>query len=155
MQVKKALSLDHLIETWHLHPVARASQGSPRWNFHGLQGTFTELSGLGSVSTLSCAFSLVKDAQQQGEPTAWVTTPASSFYPPDLCAGEIDLDSLVVVRVEPCHLPRAADHLLRSGAFGLVVVDWVDTQASLPVSVQTRWAGLTQRHHSVVLCLIR
>ena len=47
---------------------------------------------------------------------------------------------------------RAADCLLRSGAFGLVVLDFGES-ADIPLSAQVRLAGLCRQHDSALLCL--
>src|SRR6185503_11689 len=106
-----------------------------------------ELSAAGPVATLTCATGLVLEAQEAAEPVAWIAiaggaaqergsaghryggsgfaVAGASFYPPDLADSGVDLDALVVV-----HAPgglagvRAAERLLRSGAFGLVVLDF-------------------------------
>src|SRR5262245_19192061 len=49
-----------------------------------LAGRLVELSGVGPVAALSAAIGLVLEAQEQGEPAAWITLPPSTFYPPDL-----------------------------------------------------------------------
>lgn len=133
------------------------------WTLPSLSGSLVELSATGSGPVLTMAFSLVLDAQRSGEPVAWVTTKASSFYPPDAAAGGVDLESLVVVRLdEERALSRAADHLARSGAFGLIVID-LASQAHqnrrkapvVSIPMQSRLVGLTQKHDSVILCLTR
>lgn len=133
------------------------------WTLPSLSGSLVELSGAGSAPVLTLAFSLVLDAQRAGEPVAWITTPDSSFYPPDAAAGGVDLDSLVVVRLaEMRMLARAADHLARSGAFGLLVLDLASREhrprrnrrdAQIPIPMQSRLVSLAQKHDAVVLCL--
>jgi recombination protein RecA len=64
----------------------------------------------------------------------------------------VDLDALVVVRVsEVLAVPRAGEKLLRSGAFGLVVLDVSD--ADIPMPLQARLAGLARQHHTALICL--
>lgn len=123
-----------------------------------LAGRLVELSGQGPTSRLSFAFSLVRDAQLRGEPAAWVTHTASAFFPPDVAACGVDLDALAVARLPVVEdVPRAADHLLRSGAFGLVALDLCAAgdaaHRALPLAAQSRLAGLARRHAAVVLCL--
>jgi recombination protein RecA len=51
---------------------------------------------------------------------------------------------------------RAAERLLRSGAFGLVVLDLVGaavTREGLPIAVQGRLVTLTQTHDAAVVAL--
>src|SRR5687768_14017525 len=77
---------------------ASASVPAPRWQLDELTGRLTELSGVGAVASLTAATSLLLEAQGRGEPTAWITLPTASFYPPDLDDAGVDLDALVVVR---------------------------------------------------------
>lgn len=91
------------------------------WSRDDLSGRISELCG---EALLTAAFGLVLDAQKRGEPVAWVTQSCAGFYPPDAAEGGVDLDALVVVRLPRADdLPRAADKLIKSGAFGLVVID--------------------------------
>lgn len=124
-----------------------------RWSLAALRGHLCELNNSGRAPALSFAASLILEAQQRGEPTAWVSATASSFYPPDLAGWGIDLDALAVIRVEGAKdAARAADHLLRSGAIGMVVLD-LGPHADLLVPMQTRLLGLARRHHALLLCL--
>ncbi len=100
------------------------------------------------------ATQLVADAQRTGEPVAWVCV-KSDFYPPDVATSGVDLDSLVVVRVQDARAAvRAAVRLVRSGGFGLVVVDLTE-DGDVPLAVQSRLVGLAQRHEAAVVCLTR
>lgn len=104
-------------------------------------------------AALTAAASLLWKAQQFGEPAAWINARTSSFYPPDLDAAGIDLAALVVVRTDgAAAAARAADKLLRSGAFGLVILD-LGPHAALPQPLVTRLLGLAQRHHAAVVFL--
>src|SRR5262245_63854142 len=96
---------------------------APRLARDQLGGRLVELSAQGAVATLTCAVGLVLEAQVQAEPVAWIAIAGTSFYPPDLADSGVDLAALVVVRA-PKLLSgvRAAERLLRSGAFGLVVL---------------------------------
>ena len=94
------------------------------WGYAALAGRLAELSGTGATALLTAAFGLVLEAQQAGDPVAWVTSRTSSFFPPDAAEGGVDLEALAVVRAEDTvQAARAADQLLRSGGFGLVVLD--------------------------------
>jgi recombination protein RecA len=70
----------------------------------------------------------------------------------------VDLAALVVVRLSLANHARssalavAAERLLRSGAFGLCVLD-LGKQAELSQPLQSRLLGLAQRHHAALLCL--
>jgi len=92
------------------------------------------------------------------------------FYPPDVASHGVDLDALAVIRV-PAGLAmyRAADQLLRSGAFGLVVLDTSVASDSTsvasdsdrargfderpPLHVEIRLANLAKAHNAVLVWL--
>src|SRR5690349_7287530 len=118
-----------------------------------LGGRLVELSGQGAVATLTCAVGLALEAQVQAEPVAWIAIAGTSFYPPDLADSGVDLAALVVVRApELLSGVRAAERLLRSGAFGLVVMD-LGRDGELPMAHQGRLVGLAQQHDAAVVCL--
>jgi recombination protein RecA len=129
---------------------------SPSWDLARLSGRLTEISGKGASSVLTAAIGLVLDAQRAGEPVAWVTRPDSTFYPPDVADSGVDLAALVVVRLpagdRAQKAGRVADRLVRSGAFGLVVLD-LGADAQLPTPLQGRLVGLAQKHDAAIVCL--
>jgi len=140
------------------HGKSAAVQGRrPLWESFA-EGLSVELSGTGP-GKLSVAVRLVARAMQAGEPVVWITPrEAASFYPPDLRALGIDLDALSVVRMPDSAgshgLVRAAEVLLRAGAFGLVVLDL--SHAQLPrgqLSWQSRLSGLVRLHASRLLLI--
>jgi recombination protein RecA len=126
------------------------------WTLARFSGRIVEISGSGAAAPLTAAFGLVLQAQREGEPVAWVTPRGSSFFPPDAAEGGVDLAALAVVRVVDARAAgRAADHLVRSGGFGLVVID-VASAASGPrlaAPLLTRLLGLAQKHETAVLVL--
>lgn len=125
----------------------------PPWRLETFFGCLAEFSGEAGTAVLSLAFRLVLEAQRLGEPVVWITDGKTSFFPPDAARGGIDLETLVVVRVATVDLmPRAADLLVRSGGFGLIVMDLGRT-THLPIAMQTRLAGLAKKHHSALLVL--
>ncbi len=125
------------------------------WRLAVLVGRLAELSSREGAAGLTLAFSLVLDAQRAGEPVGWLTADESAFFPPDAARGGVDLDALVVVRLPTAgQLPRAAEHLARSGAFGLLVLD-LGEAARVPVPMQMRLLGLARQHESAVLFLTR
>jgi recombination protein RecA len=130
------------------------------WSRTALSGRLVEISGHGSPSPITAALGLVLDAQGQGETTAWITAEESSFFPPDAAEGGVDLDALAVIRVPAlARAPRAADKLIRSGAFGLVVLDLSSPQARGDVDAEiraetlSRLLGLARRHDTAVVLL--
>jgi len=141
------------------HPLdgQEADPSTPlRFDLEALAGRMSELRG---DSTLTIAFALVLEAQHRGEPAAYVTGSVASFYPPDVMDGGVDLDALVVIRAaEATARARAADELLRSGAFALVLVDLADLQADarqsrIPPALLSRLHALAQKHHSALVFL--
>jgi recombination protein RecA len=120
-------------------------------------GRLVEFSGWQSSARLTAAFGVVLQAQKKNEHVAWVTLKESSFFPPDVAAYGIDLDGLVVVRLADApSAGRAADHLLRSNSFGLVVIDLPQEKRQedrIPLPLLTRLLGLAQKHRIALLLL--
>ncbi len=135
------------------------------WGLAALRGRLVELSARGATATLTTAAELVLEAQRGGEPVAWVVPwsldpRTGTFYPPDVADSGIDLAALVVVRApSTIAAARAAERLLRSGAFGLVVLDFasVDLESNraqrLPDQVLGRLVSLAQSHDAAVVCI--
>ena len=99
-------------------------------------GRLVEISGQGDAARLSLAVDVVRQVQAEGETAAWVQPAGGPLYPPDLHDARVDLQSLIVIQVPSgagAHgVPRAAELLLRSGGFGLVVLDL--TESGPPLS---------------------
>jgi recombination protein RecA len=126
---------------------------APRLSLEQLTGRLVELSAVGAVATLTAAVGLVLEAQTAGEPVAWIGLPPSTFYPPDLADSGVDLDALVVVRApDAIAAARAAERLLRSGAFGLVVLD-LGASGDVSMAHQGRLVSLAQQHDAAVVCI--
>ena len=138
--------------------IRKGPAGTPtsrEWTLETLAGRMVELSSDAGSATLTAATSLVLQCQHRGEPAAWILGGTSSFYPPDVAASGVDLAALVVVRAgTTIKAARAADHLLRSGGFTLVILDIVEDPA-LRMNVQSRLSGLANTHQSAVVCLTR
>ncbi|MGE5182694.1 MAG: recombinase A [Acidobacteriota bacterium] len=126
-----------------------------RWSLAALRGRLVEVSARGATATLTAAIELVVEAQTEREPVAWVTLAQSSFYPPDVAASGVDLAALVVIRApDAITAARAAERVLRSGAFGLVVIDLGGLAASdITMAIQGRLVTLAQAHDAAVVCL--
>jgi len=136
----------------------RAHVGTaPLWS-HFRAGQLVELSGH-APGKLSTVARLIVRAQAEGEPVAWVAArDEASFYPPDFASAGVDLASLVVVRVPPekgSHaLVRVSEVLLRSGAFGLLVLDLSATAVPKgELAWQSRLSGLVRRHEARIVIL--
>jgi recombination protein RecA len=133
----------------------RAAPAPPAagWRLASFAGRLAEISGGRASSALTLAFHLAWEAQRQGEPVAWVGRRQRTFFPPDAAEAGVDLGGLVAVWVAGgIDAARAADLLVRSGGFGLVVLD-LGGAATLPIAGLARLAGLAQKHHTAVLCL--
>ncbi len=123
------------------------------WSLPDVAGRLVEISADAASAALTFAVRLVLDAQRRGEPVAWVGRQDACFFPPDAAEAGVDLSNLPVVRApDVAAAAGAADLLLRSGAFGLVVLD-LGAESRLPLHVQTRLAGLARRHEAAVVCL--
>lgn len=136
-----------------------AAQPEPVWGVAEIAGRLVELSGSGASTTLTAAFGLVLDAQRAGQPVAWVGPSSSIFFPPDAAESGVDLETLAVVRVaDPPAAARSAEKLVRSGAFGLVVIDLGPSlfgpgETRIPAPLLTRLVGLAQKHATAVVFL--
>ena len=145
----KVMSLDEL----------RARRGGEhaetKWSLATLRGRLVELSARGASAKLTTAMEIVSEAQTQHEPVAWLTLGNATFYPPDVAECGIDLAALVVVRThDAMAAARSAERLLRSGAFGLVVIDLGSGNgAELSMQIQGRLVTLAQTHDAAIVCL--
>ncbi|QED27113.1 recombinase A [Microvenator marinus] len=134
---------------------ARQSQSRGSFDLAAVKGKLVEVRSVGSPAGLSTALSLLKEAQTAYEPIAWIMTNDSLFYPPDMAEQGIDLGALVIVRVHGAKLgARAAEHVLRSGAFGLIILD-LGEDLNVPEPMQNRLMQGAHKHQSAVVCLTR
>jgi recombination protein RecA len=130
----------------------RPAISSTPWTLDEVAGRLVEISGSTASAALTVTFTLIREAQARGEPVGWVTLSEKTFYPPDVAQGGTDLAALVVVRLPRVDsIARAGEKLLRSGSFGVVVLDLGG--ADIPMPLQTRLTGLAHRHHSALICL--
>jgi recombination protein RecA len=123
------------------------------WTLAGVAGRLVEVVGVDDSAALTLVVGLVLDAQTEGAQVAWVGPVQASFFAPDLFECGVDLDALVVVRVpDAASGARAADKLLRSGAFGVVIVD-IGADPRIPTPLLARLAVLAQRAHAALIFL--
>jgi recombination protein RecA len=123
------------------------------WSLESAAGRLVEIAGAQDSAALTLAAHLVLDAQRAREQAAWILPADASFFAPDLTESGIDLDALVVVRaLDAAAGARAADKLLRSGSFGVVIVD-IGPQSRIPTPLLARLASLAQRHHAALVFL--
>ena len=126
---------------------------TPLWSRRQLAGRLCELSSIPGSALLTAAFRLVLEAQAEGEPVAWIAATPDTFFPPDAADNGVDLKALVVVRVPGARAAaRSADRLLRSGAFGLIVMD-LNSNPALSIPLQARLVQQARTHDTAVLCL--
>ena len=138
-----------MLSSAYIRPAVTDSSG---WTLSQVAGRFAEISGSNATAALTLTCGLVLDAQKRGEPVGWATSTESSFYPPDVAQLGIDLAALVVVRVPKADaIARAGEKLIRSGGFGLVVLDL--GLADMPTPLQSRLTGIAHHHHSALVCL--
>lgn len=147
------LSLRHVQRASHL--LDERCDGGKFLDLSTLRGRLAELSADRGHPHISLAVDLVAQAHRAEEPVAWLTPPTSIFYPPDADGWNIDWSSLALIRLRDRRRRlRAADKLLRSGAFGLVVIDLPDTSTpSAPRPLLGRLLRLADTHDSAVLFL--
>jgi hypothetical protein len=137
-------------------------------------GRLVELCGEAQTST---AVAILAHVQREGETAAWIQPVGGELYPPDLAAAGVDVEALVVIHVPEtptggtakggeCPKPstamagaagqcRAAELLLRSGGFGLLVIDFCRTEPTGGAAWQGRLLGLARQHEARVLLLRR
>jgi recombination protein RecA len=131
------------------HPIEKQAA----WCLATFAGRLSELSGDSAGAPLSLVFRLVLEAQQKDEPVAWITSRQSTFFPPDAADNGVDLDALAVIQTRDIlTTARAAEHLLRSSAFGLLVLD-LGSDSRLPLHAQSRLAGQARCHETALVCL--
>jgi recombination protein RecA len=150
--VSKAPAILRLSALPGVHRARLERRDSPKgWCLAALAGRLIELcSHDGPDAALTLAFRLVLEAQGRDEPVAWVTATAS-FYPPDVVAGGVDLDALVVARAPDVRAAlQAADQLARSGAFGLLILD-LAVPVGVPMALLSRLLGLAQKHDVAIV----
>jgi recombination protein RecA len=153
------LSLDEL-------KAQHQEQAQDCWSLAAMRGRLVEISARGATAVLTTAIGLVLDAQMAGEPVVWVTLAQSCFFPPDVAACGVDLAALVVLRLPDANAAmRGAERVLRSGAFGLVVIDIGNVDANSAQArrnpergvqssaTHARLITLAQQYDAAVICL--
>lgn len=140
-----------------LLPIPSARPAVPLFSEGLPAGRLVELSGACGSARTTLAFAAIRVAQLEGERVAWIQFAGGSFYPPDAAECGVDLDALAVVHVSfstgVAGPFRAAEILLRSGAFGLVVVDRRGTAGGASDAMQGRLLSLAREHDVRVLLL--
>ncbi len=111
------------------------------------RGTIASLEGAASSGRMAIAARMLAAASRTGL-AAMIDD--QSLYPPDLALAGVRLERLLVVPVEkPIEIARAADIVLRSQAFGLMLIPAV----TLKAAVWSRLATIAQRANSLLVAL--
>jgi hypothetical protein len=114
------------------------------------RGTIATLEGAPSSGRLAVAARLLAIATSAGL-GAVVDT---SAFPPALRAAGVRLERLLIVSAsEPAATARAADILLRSGAFAVVVIPALPSGRGTGAATWTRLAGLAHRANAVLVAV--
>jgi recombination protein RecA len=120
-------------------------------------GRLIEIAAATGGAQMTVAIACLRQAQLHGETAAWVQPAHGALYPPDLAASGIDLDALLVVNVPhragPFGAVKAAELLLRSGGFGLLVLDVREAAPVRDAAWQGRLLGVAREHDSRLLLL--
>jgi recombination protein RecA len=135
-------------------PLVRASDleqsSRPAKSAMDLTGRLAHFRGVG---TTTLAAGLTARAQAAGQTVAWISATADVVYPPDLAAAGVDLRALTFVfAADALQAARTAEHLLRSRAFALLVVDLEDG-AGISDAAQGRLLRLARNGEAGVLCI--
>lgn len=124
-----------------------------RWDFDELRGRLTEIVGGGASAALTSIFGIITHAQKLAEPVVWISGHESMFAPWDAAESGADVEAITVIRVANIFAAmRSADCLLRSGGFGLIVLDIAGGE-SIPASILGKLVKLAQLHDAAVVCL--
>jgi len=114
------------------------------------RGTIAALEGAPSSGRSSLAARLLAVATNRGL-GALIGT---DLFPPGLAAAGVRLDRLMCVSVtEPLGTARAADIILRSGAFGVVVIPALPSGRGTGPAMWTRLASLAHRSNALLVAL--
>jgi hypothetical protein len=123
------------------------------FNLNALSGRVIELSAPQNTACLTLSCTLILEAQKSGVAAVWISASSDTFFPPDFHANGVELCALPIVIVPGARSAgKAADWLLRSKAFRLLVVD-LGRDLDLPLSLQSRLAQLS-RHQGCTLVLL-
>ncbi|MFI5309578.1 MAG: recombinase A [Polyangiales bacterium] len=120
-------------------------------------GRLIEIASEAAGAQMTTAVACLRHAQARGEPSAWVQRAGGSLFPPDLAENGIDLGALLIVNVPASAgafgAPKAVELLLRSGGFGMVVLDLAGIALPNDLAWQGRLLGLAREHESALLLL--
>jgi hypothetical protein len=113
------------------------------------RGRLIELTGGPDAAQASVAVQIVLASQREGDPVAWIQPQGGELFPPDLAGASVELASLLVVHVPKdasAGIPKAAELVLRTGAFGAVVLDLTRTRPPRGEAWLGRLSSLAREH---------
>lgn len=115
------------------------------------KGGLTLLTGPNGVGRLTLAARIVAEETKAGRPVAWIDA-KGTLYPPALAAEGVDLERMLMVKSTGDRVVYAAEQIVGSGAFGVVVANGLDALLTPPRArrLQTAAEG---RQISVLLVL--
>jgi recombination protein RecA len=120
-------------------------------------GRLIEITAAKAGAQMTTAVACLRHAQQQGETAVWIQQQGGSLFPPDLHDSGIDLSALVIVNIPktagPYGVAKASELVLRSGGFGMVVLDLIESAMKRDVAWQGRLLSLAREHHAWLLLL--
>jgi recombination protein RecA len=125
----------------------------------GLAGKVVEFSGWNQSACLSLTIPLILECQSGNKECAWILPSSehggSLFFPPDFAEAGIACSRIPIVRSKNAQDSFAiAEKLVRSGGFGLVVLDLTEGKR-VRASTIGRINSMTQRFKTLALCLTR
>jgi len=114
------------------------------------RGTIGTLEGAPSSGRTALAARLLAVATRRG----LGAVVGDDLFPPALAAAGVRLERLLIVPAgEPVEAARAADILLRSGSFGVIVIPALPSGRATGPATWTRLASLAHRANAVLLAL--
>ncbi|HEX3549745.1 MAG TPA: hypothetical protein VHT53_05185 [Candidatus Elarobacter sp.] len=138
-----ALGDDALVRTGIPELDAALGGGFPR-------GTISTLEGAPSSGRSALAARLLGAATRQG----LGAIVGVDLFPPALAAAGVRLERLLIVRVgEPVEAARAADIVVRSGAFTVVAIPALPSGRGTGAATWTRLASLAHRSNTLLVAL--
>lgn len=121
------------------------------------RGRLIELTGGPDAAPTSAAVQILLLSQREGDPVAWIQPRGGTLYPPDLAAAGLELACMLVVHVPhdagSVGLAKAAELVLRTGAFGAVALDLTHAPPPRGDAWLGRLASLAREHDSRCLLL--
>jgi hypothetical protein len=116
------------------------------------RGTIATLEGRPSSGRMAVAARLLASATST--PDGLAALVGSTAFPPALAAAGVRLERLLLVPVtEPLGAARAADILLRSGSFRVVVIPALPSRRGTSSATWTRLASLAHRANAILIAV--